>query len=78
MSPDQFVKLILSIQVWQIVKILVCLVLLFYTVFAFVIIRQVNLMTDTVKLSLEWLIKTVAFAHLVGAILILLIAILIL
>ena len=51
MSPDQFFQLILNIQIWQIVKLLVCLTLLFYTVFAFVIIRQVHLMPDTVKLS---------------------------
>lgn len=78
MSPDQFFQLILNIQIWQIVKLLVCLTLLFYTVFAFVIIRQVHLMTDTVKLSLEWLLKTVAFVHFIGAIFVLLIAILIL
>ena len=78
MSSEQFFQLIMSIQVWQIAKILVCLVLLFYAVFAFVVVRQVNLMTGTVKLSLEWLIKTVALAHFIGAIFILLIAILIL
>jgi hypothetical protein len=78
MSSEQFFQLIMNIQIWQIAKVLVCFVLLFYTVFAFVIVRQVNLMTDTVKLSLEWLIKTIAFAHLVGAIFVLLIAILIL
>jgi hypothetical protein len=78
MTPAQLIQLIMGIQIWQVVKIIVCFSLLFYVIFAFVIIRQVNLMTDTVKLSLEWLIKAIAFAHLIGAIFILLIAILIL
>lgn len=37
---------------------------LFYIIFAFVVVKQVYLMTDTLKVGLEWLLRFVSLAHL--------------
>lgn len=41
---------------------------MFYIVFAFVIVKQVNKMTDTLSVGLEGLLRFVAYVHLVFAI----------
>lgn len=61
---------------YTIIKIAAIFALLVYSVFAFVIIRQVNLMTETLEIELEGLIKAAAIIHFIFAILVLLYAIL--
>lgn len=58
------------------IKVAAIFGLLVYSVFAFVIIRQVNLMTETLEIELEGLIKAAAIIHFIFAILVLLYAIL--
>jgi hypothetical protein len=78
MTPDNFSNLFLNFQVWTIVKIFVSLGLFVYVAFAFVIIRQVDLMTKAINFSLDGVLKILAAIHMVGAILLLLIALVVL
>ncbi len=54
---------ILNISIWQIAKIFVLFCLGLYLVFAYVIIRQVQLMINTLEMGSEDLIKTLALTH---------------
>jgi hypothetical protein len=65
-------------QVWLLIKAFVCLGLIVYVFFAFVVMRQVDLMTKAINFSLDGLLKIIAAIHLLGAILFLLAAIVIL
>lgn len=59
---------ILNIDVWGVAKIFVLVAMAIYVVFAFVIVRQSRIMTDTLELGLEKAIRTIAFAHMLFAI----------
>ncbi|PJE67212.1 hypothetical protein COU95_03650 [Candidatus Shapirobacteria bacterium CG10_big_fil_rev_8_21_14_0_10_40_9] len=78
MTFDQILNFLLSIQIWTISKIIVCFALFLYIIFAVVVVRQVRLMTEAIDFSLDWFLKTVAMIHLLGAIVVLLLAIIIL
>ena len=54
--------------VWFIVKLAVLFALVIYIVFAFVIMKQVKLMTDTLELGQENLIRALSYAHLMFSI----------
>ena len=55
---------IVGISIWTIAKIFVLFAIAIYIVFAFVVVRQVNIMTETLDVGLEGIIKLIAFAHL--------------
>ena len=57
-----------GISIWLIVKIAILFALLIYIVFAVVMKRQVNLMTDTLELGQEKTIRALSFAHLIFAV----------
>jgi len=78
MTFDQILNFLLSIQIWTISKIIVCFALFLYIIFAVVVVRQVRLMTEAIDFSLDWFLKTVTMIHLLGAIVVLLLAIIIL
>lgn len=59
---------LLGIDIWFIVKIFFLIAIAVYIVFAFVIVRQTRLMTDTVEVGFEFPIRLVAFIHLAFAI----------
>ena len=63
---------------WILIKALALVVLGMYLVFAFVIMRQVKLMTDTLQLGFEAPAKILSYLHLVFAILVFLAALIIL
>jgi hypothetical protein len=67
-----------GISVWLIAKIFVLAGLAIYLVFALVILRQIRLMIDTVKVDLERSIKFLSYMHLIFAILVFLTALAIL
>jgi len=67
MSPPQLTQL-LNIDIWALVRIFVLILLLMYTIFALVIVRQVGLMTRALELKLEPLIKFISWVHLALAI----------
>jgi hypothetical protein len=70
--------MILSLSIWPVIKILVIILLAIYIVFAFVIVRQVQLMTDTLVIGFEKQLKFLAFLHFLFAIAVLVFSILIL
>jgi len=57
-------------NIWALIKILVSILLGMYILFAFVLTRQVKLMTRTLKLGFEAPVKFLAFIHLAFAILV--------
>lgn len=70
--------MILSLSIWPLIKIFVIILLAIYIVFAFVIVRQVQLMTDTLVIGFEKQLKFLAFLHFLFAIAVLVFSILIL
>lgn len=75
---EQVLDFILTIQIWSLVKVFVGGALLLYVVFAFIVVRQVNLMAETLNVPIALPIKTVAWLHLGLAIFTLLFALIIL
>lgn len=69
---------LIGITIWVIAKIFVIIVLGLYLVFALVVVRQVQLMTDTVEMGFEIPLKLVSFLHFVFAVGVLILAIIIL
>ena len=63
---------------WILIKALALVLLGMYTIFAFVIIRQVKLMTSTLQLGSETLMKLLTYLHLAFAIFVFLAALIIL
>ena len=69
---------VIGVSVWFIVKIFVLFALLVYTIFSVVVVRQVNLMTETLKVGLESPLKIIALTQLILAILVFIFALIIL
>ena len=69
---------ILNISVWLVAKGFCVFTLGLYCIFALVVIRQVQLMTDTLDTGSEFFIKLLSFAHLAFAAIVLIIALTIL
>ncbi len=58
---EQFFNTILNIDIWQIGKGFVLIGLLVYIIFAFVVVRQVKLMTEVVSGILTGFLRLVAW-----------------
>jgi hypothetical protein len=69
---------LVNINIWPIVKIFVLFGLGLYLIFALVVIRQVQLMTKTIKMNFEVPVKFLALTHLLFAIAVFLFALIIL
>lgn len=69
---------VIGISAWAIAKWFVVFAFALYLVFAFVVIKQVNLMTGTLELTFEKPIKLLAWMHFLFAVGVLIIALLIL
>jgi hypothetical protein len=69
---------IVGFSIWLVVKIFVVVALGIYLIFALVVVRQVRLMIDTVKIGFEMALTVMAYSHLILAVLILILAIAIL
>lgn len=65
-------------MIWGIIKVLILVFLLIYVVFAFVVVKQVKLMTVTLEVGFEKQLKLLSFIHLLFAIAVLAFAIIIL
>lgn len=63
------------LTIWAIVKLFFIVGLSVYTIFALVIVRQIQIMSDTIKLSFELPIKIAGIIHLIFATTLLLISI---
>ncbi len=62
------------LDLWFIVKLLFLFALSIYLIFAMVVVRQVYLMTETVKVGFEFPVRIIAWTFLFSAILVFLIA----
>jgi len=65
-------------DIWSVVKIFVIVGLVVYFVFAFVVLKQVNKMTDTLEVGFEKQIRFIALLHLIFAFATLMVAIVVL
>ncbi|MFH1561355.1 MAG: DUF5657 family protein [Patescibacteria group bacterium] len=75
---DAFINLFLSGSIWGVAKIFVLLALLIYLIFAIVVVKQVNTMTQVVSGELNLPIKVAGWIHLGFVLLIILIALVVL
>ena len=55
------------INIWAIIKIFAIVGLSVYLIFALVVVRQIEIMSQTVKLNFELPIKTLGIIHLLFA-----------
>jgi hypothetical protein len=69
---------LLGISVWLIAKIFILFGLVIYFVFALVVVRQVQLMTETLAVGFETQLKILSYLHLAFAILVFLAALIVL
>lgn len=69
---------ILGVSVWLIVKALVLFALVIYGIFAFVVLRQIQLMTDTLEVGFEGPIRMLGVSHFVFSLVIFVLALIIL
>lgn len=78
MPLDRLFDFIFSIQIWDVAKLVASLTLLLYVIFAWIVVRQVNLMARTLIVPIDLPIKMVAWIHLGLAIFLFLLALVIL
>ena len=83
MTFEELLSIIANISIWSIAKIFVLLALFLYIIFAWLVIRQVDLMLKTLTLktansTIELPIKLVAYLQLVLAVVVFLTALVIL
>jgi uncharacterized protein with PQ loop repeat len=69
---------LLNLDVWGVVKLLLIFALSIYLVFAFMVIREVDAMLETLKGVFNLPIKLVAWLHFLFSILVLILAIIVL
>jgi hypothetical protein len=65
---------IIGVSVWMILKILVLVGLAIYAIFALVVLRQIQLMTDTLEVGFEAPIRMLGVAHFAFSLLIFVLA----
>jgi hypothetical protein len=69
---------IIGVSVWLIAKILVLIALAIYGIFAFVVLRQIQLMTDTLEVGFEAPVRMLGISHLIFSLVIFVLALIIL
>ncbi len=69
---------IVGVSVWMIIKVLVLVAFAIYGVFAFVVLRQIQLMTDTLEVGFEAPIGMLGISHFVFSLVIFVLALIIL
>lgn len=74
MSPEQVLLSIASIPPWVFVKIFLLVLLLFYILFAAIILRQITLMNRVVEAQISPVLRLIALFHLGAAIFTLILA----
>lgn len=78
MTFDQLLAFLLGINIWSLVKVLFLVALLIYIAFAIIVVRQVNLMRETLNGVLDWPLRIIAWIHLGMAVGVFLLALVIL
>ena len=69
---------IIGISIWGVIKICILILLVLYIIFAFVVVKQVKLMTDTLEVGFESQLKFLSFMHFIFAVGVLIFAFIIL
>lgn len=69
---------IINISIWTIAKAMVLFALGIYIVFAVVVLRQIRLMSETLKIGLEKGVRTLGVIHLLFSIAVFILALIIL
>jgi len=69
---------IINIPIWMLAKVFVIFGLLVYLVFSFILVRQVQLMRDTLKIESSRLVMALVIGHLMFAVGVLILAFIIL
>ena len=69
---------LIGISVWTVAKLFLLFALGLYVVFALVVARQVKLMTDTLAVGFETMVKTLAKVHLIFSVIVFVLALIIL
>jgi hypothetical protein len=65
---------IIGVSVWLIIKVLVLIGLGIYAIFALVVLRQIQLMTDTLEVGFETPVRMLGVAHFAFSLLIFVLA----
>lgn len=79
MTPiEELFSKLMEIQIWSVVKVFVLIALGLYLVFAFMVIREVDLMNRTLQGVFNLPIKIIAWIHLIFAVFVFLLALIIL
>lgn len=63
MSLEQLIGFVISISPFSVLKVFTLTLIAFYAIFAFIVIRQVDLMGKTVKVPLTSFLKLLATLH---------------
>lgn len=77
-SIDQVLSILSSITILDVLKVFIVMALIVYSIFAFIVARQVNLKRKTVESSLGGFLELLAILHVLASLLLTLFAILVL
>lgn len=69
---------LIGISVWTVAKLFLLFAMGLYVIFALVVARQVKLMTDTLAVGFETMVKTLAKVHLIFSVIVFVLALIIL
>lgn len=69
---------VIGVTVWSILKVFIIIFMVLYIIFALVMVRQVQLMTDTLEVGFEKQLRFISFIHLLFAVSVFLFALIIL
>lgn len=69
---------VIGVSIWLIAKVLVLIALAIYGIFAFVVLRQIQLMTNTLEVGFEAPVRMLGISHLVFSLIIFVLALIIL
>ena len=69
---------ILCISIWAVAKGFILVAFFLYIIFSFVVVRQIQLMTETLEVGFETQLKILSYLHLAFAILVFLAALIVL
>lgn len=79
MTPiEQILQNLVQISIWSVVKIFVLIALFLYIIFAFLVVREVDLMDKTVKDIFNLPLRIISLLHLLFAILVFILGLIVL
>lgn len=69
---------VIGVSIWLIAKVCVLIALAIYGIFAFVVLKQIQLMIDTLEVGFEGPIRTLGISHLALSLVVFVLALIIL